>query len=308
MGAIKLYGPAGGAQLESQISINGSQRIAATLGLRQQRPPMHITTDSGSFYVGPGAHDWGRPIESLDYERLVGSPEMKALFYGALAHYPGLENQIAITVALPIEPLTGDAADANIQAVKTWLRGEHAWRHNGQQHTLAIQDVKIASQATGALFDYLLDSDGKFIPDHKAHFKQEIGVVSIGFNTIELMVVKDKVPIQKFTAGATKGVRRLLEIINSGGLYSLGELDAKLRAGQLDVSQHTPVWARELDGFVDKTWERTWKRFAAVVVVGGGAILLQDHILAMFGGKAIVPDNPILSIARGLYKLGLPRH
>ena len=40
-------------------------------------------------------------------------------------------------------------------------------------------------------------------------------------------------------------------------------------------------------------------------LVGGGALLLKDTLPARFQGKAIVPDEPILSIARGLYKLNL---
>jgi hypothetical protein len=60
------------------------------------------------------------------------------------------------------------------------------------------------------LFDYLLDAQGQFIPERKAVLKQEIGIVSIGFNTLELLTVKDKAPVQAMTAGRTLGVRRLL--------------------------------------------------------------------------------------------------
>ncbi|MBV5325060.1 MAG: hypothetical protein J0626_07230, partial [Rhodospirillaceae bacterium] len=31
------------------------------------------------FYVGVGAHDYGRPVENLDVDRFNGTPEMKAL-------------------------------------------------------------------------------------------------------------------------------------------------------------------------------------------------------------------------------------
>jgi hypothetical protein len=33
--------------------------------------------------------------------------------------------------------------------------------------------------------------------------------------------------------------------------------------------------------------------------------LLQDQLSAYFAGKAIFPDDPVLSIARGLYKLAV---
>ena len=39
-------------------------------------------------------------------------------------------------------------------------------------------------------------------------------------------------------------------------------------------------------------------------MVGGGALLLRTQLLGYFDGKADLPDAPVLSIARGLYKLG----
>src|SRR5690606_12799635 len=117
--------------------------------------------------------------------------------------------------------------------VRAWLVGEHRWQVNGEAHQVVVESAKITSQATGALFDYLLDEQGKFVPAHKGHMKKEIGIISIGFNTVELLVVQDSAPVQRFTAGSTNGVRRLLELLNPGGLYSLGELDTQIRTGSL---------------------------------------------------------------------------
>ena len=40
-----------------------------------------------------------------------------------------------------------------------------------------------------------------------------------------------------------------------------------------------------------------------MIVVGGGALLLKETLTRQFNGKAVLPDEPVLSIARGLYKL-----
>ena len=40
-----------------------------------------------------------------------------------------------------------------------------------------------------------------------------------------------------------------------------------------------------------------------MIVVGGGALLLKDALTRQFNGKAVLSDEPVLSIARGLYKL-----
>ena len=100
-------------------------------------------------------------------------------------------------------------------------------------------------------------------------------------------------------------VRRLLEIVNGQRLYSLGELDTQLRAGQLDISTALPIWEREVMGVIERQWGTAWKRFAAVIVLGGGAILLRENLQYRFNGKTHIPDNPVQAVSRGLYKLVL---
>lgn len=311
MGANKLYGFNGGLQLPSHVAIDGNQIVTRLAGMKSKRPPLRVVTDQGTFYVGAGAHDWGRPVESLDYDRLTGSPEIRAIFYGAMTQYVKasgqIEEPINLLVGMPLEPLSGDIDQARAVAaqVRGWMRGKHEWRANGKTYTLDVANVKITSQATGALFDYLLDDDGAFIPARKGHVKKELGIISVGFNTVELLVVQNSAPVQRFTTGKTSGVRRLLELVDGQDLYSLGELDTQLRAGALDVRDALPIWAREVTGQIERTWGRQWRRFAGIVAVGGGAVLLQDELTRAFNGKATIPKDPVLSIARGLYKMAL---
>ena len=309
MGAIKLYAEPGGLEFLSQVAANGGRRVGRMVGLRQAQEPMKVRTEHGLFYVGPGAHEWGRPIENLDYDRLVGAPEMRALLYGALTEYQrrygSFNEPLTLFVGLPLEPLSGPEAQENARAVRKWLQGTHTWQADGQSLDVEIAEVKITSQPVGALFDYLLDLEGHFIPQRRRAFKREVGIISVGFNTLELLVVRNKKPVQRFTAGTTSGVRRLLELVNHQGLYSLGELDQMLRTGSLDVRDALTVWYREIAGAIERTWGKAWRRFVVVLVVGGGAVLLRDRLLRRFEGKAFIPTEPVLSIARGLYKLGL---
>jgi hypothetical protein len=308
MGAIKIYEKQGGMQLQSQVALNGAQKVTQMIGLQSQKTPLHIQTGYGSFYVGPDAHNWGRPVESLDYGRLTGSPEMLALFYATLTEfiqkYGPFYRPLTVIVGMPLEPLTGAESKTNVKAVRKWMEDDHEWQADDQPYRAEIKQVTVTSQPVGAFFDYLLDEEGKFIKERKAAFKQEVGIISVGFNTVELLVVRDKQPVQRFTAGTTAGVRRLLEILNSDRLYSLGELDTQLRRGTLDVKDALPIWEREVTGVIDKHWGDAWKRFAKVLLVGGGATLLKNTLPYRFNGKAFVPQDPVLSIARGLYKLG----
>lgn len=309
-GAIKLWCATGGRQLPAIVATAGQRTLGRAVGLATVKTPQHIQTPAGAFYVGLGAHDWGRPLENMDHERFTGTPEMRALVYGALSGWQQHEAltapAVALTLGLPVETLSGpeDAVKATVAGVRRWLEGKHTWEADGQPYTLTVTNVAVTSQPVGALFDYLLDADGQFVVTRKAAFKQEIGVVSVGMNTIELLVVRGGQVVPGDTSGDRRGVRRLLELCNPDGLYTLGELDGQLRAGRLDTGAALPIWQAEVTGFIERRWAAKWRRFATVILVGGGVQVLPG-LAARFAGKAYQPDEPVLATARGLYKIGL---
>lgn len=312
-GAIKIYHANGRAVIPAIVATDGAETVSALAGLDSGAPPLRIITDRGAFLVGPQAHSWGRPCENLDPDRLRGSPELAALVYAAMADAEIGSGRFSVIVGLPLELLTGDEAAANAAAVKGWLAGRHVWSTESQLHRvhdimlhrvhdIIINSVKVTSQPVGALMDYLLDDEGHYIPDNKRTAKGEIGIISIGMNTIELLAVSNLQIIQRFTAGRASGVRRLLELCNPAELYSRGEMDAQLRAGSLDTAAALPIWAAEVSDTINKRWGDSWRRFAAVIVTGGGSLLLRDQLIRKFAGRAWFPDDPVISTARGLYK------
>lgn len=312
MGANKLWGTDGGLQVVSHVASNGRSHITeGMVGLRSKTRPMNVVSEFGSFYIGEGAHDYGRPVENLDFERLTGAPEMRALLYGSLAQYQAqygpFDGPIGLMVGLPLQMMMGDSAKAYQQAVKAWLKGSHTFMADGITHQAEITQVRLTSQPVGALFDYVLNENGQIIGDRTAAMLEEVGVVSVGFNTVELLVVRDGAAVESFTAGNTKGVRRLLELMNRDGLYSLGEMDGMLRSGRIgsQLKMAMPIWAREVNGEIERHWGNKHRRFARVLVVGGGALLLKGALTEQFGMKAYLPDQPVMSIARGLHKLAV---
>ena len=308
-GANKLYGAHGGLQLQALVAADTGQPVTQVLGFRTQKPPLKIAIGSMSFYVGSDAHNWGRAIENLDYDRMTGVPETRAIVYGILTRYArehgALTEPLHLIVGLPQEPLSGEQAQSNADAVRRWLIGDHTWEADGQPCSVQIAEVRVTSQPSAALFDYVLDDAGQFISDRRDHFSREIGIVSIGFNTLELLNVSDRAVVQAMTAGRTLGVRRLLELLDGENLHTLGELDTLLRMGKLDIRQALPVWSREITGQIEKTWGTRWRRFAQIIVVGGGAVLLRNQLSQSFNGRLYIPDDPVMSISRGLYKLAL---
>lgn len=309
MGANKVWGPAGGLQVVSQVATSVGGHLEGMTGLKAKHRPMEVRGNFGTFYVGQGAHEHGRPVENLDFDRLTGAPEMRALLYGTLAEYQATHGAfnapISLMVGLPLQMMMGEKAKEFQGGVKSWLKGMHEFEVDGKAHALEVGQVRLTSQPVGALFDYVLEESGQIMSDRAGALLDEVGVISVGFNTVELMVVKDQGAVERFTQGNTIGVRRLLELMNQDGLFSLGELDERLRAGRLknELKSALPIWGREVNGEIEKRWGQSYRRFAKVIVVGGGALILKDLLTAQFGMKAFVPNLPVLSIARGLWKL-----
>jgi hypothetical protein len=316
-GALKIYGQWGGIELPSHVAFAGRRkRQARVSGLRTLTPPMQVITGHGGFYLGLGSHDWGRPVENLADDRFLGAPEVAALFYGGMTAYARQHNlaleSIRAIVGLTQSSFTEDTIGDVVSGVRGWLVGEHAWqvedvdRDTPDQETfgLAIESVDVTSQAAGTMFDYFLDEEGEFIPARKPDYKKEIGIVSVGMNTLELLVIRNGAPVERFLTSETAGVRRLLEIIDPSGMYSRGELDTQLRTGKLDYKDAVPAWTSEIGGHIERRWGNAFRRFATTIVIGGGAVLLRDALTARFNGKSFMPDDPIMSVARGLYKLG----
>lgn len=302
-GNTKIAGKQGELILQSAVASDGTRRVSQIAGLKAARKPMLIEIKGeGAFYVGAGAHAVGRPIQNLDMDRLSGSPEMRALLYGAFTKY-GTPNKLNIVVGLPIEPLMGEGAAAVKRKVRKFLRGAHAWQADGKRYSVDIGSVSVTSQPVGCMYDFLLNDDGTTDRDREQMLAQgEIGIFSVGMNTIDLLVVQGGSPVGRFTSGQTLGIRRLLRLADRNQMYSLAELDDLLRRRALDLTEALPTWSREVLGQIEDSWGEQFKRFTVIVAAGGGVGLLRRALSDKFGVKMHIPDDPVIATARGMYK------
>lgn len=310
-GGFKLHGPRGGVEVPSQTAAATMQLLGEADGLRSSRPPLAVRLDGHRYYVGLGAHHWGRPVENLDDSRFgSGAPELMALVYASLAHYERRYGPVGhidtLWVGLPQTAVRPEVA----AACRGWLRGEHRYRTawdggDENERRATIGEVGITSQVTGGLYDYLLDDEGAFIAERKRMLKRELCVFSAGMNTIEMAVLENRVVNHRFDLSEPLGVRRLLELLDPRGYYSRGEMDAKLRSGSLDVVGSIPAWWSGIAGALENRLGNARLRFAMTVGLGGGVLWLRDSLAVFFGGKLHVPDDPVGAVARGLYKWGL---
>lgn len=307
------------------VSARGALQFASTAALftgqvsdfgKKRSRPIVVEGDFGKLYVGNNAHTYGVPIENLDFDRLGGTPEMRGVFYGAMTAYQNkyglLDEPLTLIVGLPFQMLQGEGVSVAKyrKAVNGWIGGEHHWVADGEEYHLCVERVELYPQAMGAPVDYALDMNGKAISVERTKaLTMECGTISIGSNTVEVLVSKRDENTHRFNGGSPIGVRQLKRRVDPYNAFSFGEFDQLLRTNTLPddfkvTDEHLASWNSEIVGFVNSLWNQAHQRFHKVFIVGGGAILLEKHMRAKFNGKTVMADDPIMAIASGLYKMG----
>mgnify|MGYP001502004631 CR=1 FL=1 len=268
-----------------------------------------VEFDDKRFVVGHDAPIFGDSLPGLDTERILGSDEICAATYAALgAHmtqYGRWRDREGLTVyaGIPASLMIGDDKDANVAAVKGWLTRKHSWLHDGREMNVVVENVVIISQAAGAFGDMAYTLDGKQTKDAQ-YVESGFGVISIGYNTVETSGGIDGKPIRPMIGSKRMGVSKLLSEYDRDGKTELSALDRKLRQNQLNG--HLPsainTWAEAIVGHVAEKWEKHLSQIGRIVLVGGGARYAEPFLRRRFGEKIWIPDEPIVAIARGLYK------
>lgn len=316
MSSDKLVGPKGEVLFYNQAALLNANKVEGNFaGMRNRRRPMIVQGLFGEFYVGKGAHDFGQPVESFDFEHLTGTNEMRALLYGALTVYQKqfgvFDEPLIVAVGLPLQLMSGDSAKRNQSLVQKWIMGLRTWNADGEEFNIEVEKVLLVPQALGALFDYVFDTKGQAIAGREDAMKLECAEISLGSNSIELMVTKRSSDTERFNGGMAVGVRKLFKRIDPKGLYTYGELDMKMRGKDDEFDEEMKAklpgfvdsWAVEVKDFINKKWEGAHERFHKIFLVGGGVFLIEKQLTAKFNGRTVLPENPLMSIARGLYKL-----
>lgn len=313
--SLKLVGAGGSLQFASQAALYSGDVLEIAQGRRRRKPVVVETEAAGKLYVGHGAHAFGMPVENMDFQRLSESAEIRAVFYGAMSEYMrqfgAFVEPLSLVVGLPFQMLIGQSESVAKfrRAVNGWMSGEHHWMADGKAFTLTVDGIHLYPQALGAPVDYALDMRGKAISDERTMaLKNECGTISIGSNTVELLVSKRDENTHRFNGGKAIGVRQLWRRVDPRQMYTFGEFCDRLEGNELPedlrVEPHLDSWTAEILGFVDSMWGQAYNRFHRVFLVGGGAILLESRLRRKFNGKSVFMDDPVMSIGRGMFKVG----
>ena len=269
--------------------------------------PLLIRNGIGDFYVGLGAKDRGQLIENNDLDKLLDSPEARALFYAAMTRAQAV-GKFDVLTALPLALVMGDAAKSNTERVKEWMAGPHEWEADNRPRVAHVRSVKTLSQAQAILFDYCLSMDGS----EANSIAGEVGVISIGHNTIELLVFDGGRPLEAFASSEQKGVRVVLEMVSEHmSACGVGVVDAWIRERRPEALAQLravlPAWHSQIRGLINRRWGPVKDRLRVVVVAGGGALpeFARPVMRGMFANRLAIAHNPTTAVADGLMKLSV---
>ena len=278
---------------------------------RRRRLPDRVVFDGVGYLVGDGVERYAAPMRGMDFLRLRGGPEVKVLFYDCVYHAlgPG-EHEAAMIVGLPVEVMIDEKqADATLRALNEWLAADHVFRVNDEDVRLTITDVKTIAQPIGAFFAWGMDNAGAWTRGSDA-LSASIGVLDIGFNTLDLFAVEGAEIAARYTDGDTLGMRRAAEYIiqavddaydKSISIYKANEL---IRAAA--PALHTPRGQVDLRALVDQALNRAasgiltfvqqpdkWgdgRQFDYLLFTGGGAEALREPLQDQFPHGHVLPQ------------------
>lgn len=311
-GNIKLYSQDGGTVYASHASQNNGKRYTKLMDETETADVIEF--DGRSYFAGKLAPLHGVPLGNLGLERLLDGGEIKALLYGAFTQYMHqyglITAPIDAQIGVPGSLVEDGTKEETVSKMSAWLVGTHDWIANGHSYRITIRSIDVKSQAIGAMLDYGLTLGGGTDAAHAGDVRKDIGIVSVGYNTVELSgITGGKSVIADMVGSDMYGVRQLLQTLNGGDKTRLGFVDLKLRERSFngELAPARDAWAELVKGYIGSYWGKEWKRLGRILVVGGGATsdLLRRELELFFVGKAYIPDDPIISIARGLYKRGV---
>ena len=321
------------AFVPSKVGVGTVGMGALSLGGFEKRgredKPVQIVSDEGAYLVGPNVERYTGLLERFDPSKYADSPELRAVTRAILAEIVnGGSQDVAVIAALPVDVMMAENAKETIKGVEAWLLGEHRFTYNGKPACVNVHAVKAMAQPVGAFFCWGLDLAGEWTREESDLTEASVAVLDSGFNTLDLLLVRQGRIEKRETGGDNLGVRvAAQEIANAlkvryGIVKSLIEVDAyivqyfekgkvvQIIAGKKEdltpvVKQALQSLATKTIGFVESRWGNA-SEFSYVLLAGGGALALDTPIRRRFPAAEMLPD-PIQANAIGLAKLAQRR-
>ena len=275
---------------------------------------LHYPT--GDLYVGQGAIDHSRFLDRREDRGWIHTAEYNALVDAALSEVDTGDTQVRLVTGLPLAYYS-DKDDLR----QTLLGSREVHRDGRTPATYEVIAVRVLPQPFGSLLSVALNPDGT-VRDASL-LTNLVGVIDVGGHTTNVLTAIGGTEQVRATTSVPSGAWDVMRSVQA----QLSETcrESHLNAHQLMeaiVARRLSYFGRDVDltTVVEKAIKtlsdrvisaasQLWGAGAdlrSILVTGGGAHLLGDHIRAHFSRHegVTVLDEPVYANAAGYYRFG----
>jgi plasmid segregation protein ParM len=271
-----------------------------------------VLVEPDHVQVGEGAIAQSRFLHRREDRKWISGDEWYSLFLAALTGLTTAKRaELHVVTGLPVAYYDDRAA------VRDRLLGDHkAQREGRHSQTLQVSECKVIPQPFGALLAVCLDDKGRIVDRDLA--MGAVGVVDVGGKTTNLLSVNRLAEIGRETASANTGawdaVRGLrqwldancpdLELRDHQIIDAIIAREVRYYGEPVNLAQAVDAILEPLAEEVLAEATQLWNGAAAldaILVSGGGALLLGPYIKAHFHHAQVIED-PVFANALGFWR------
>jgi plasmid segregation protein ParM len=263
--------------------------------------------------VGEEAIMHSRFIQRREDRSWIESDEYYMLFLAALTELEtGSWTSVRIVTGLPV------AFYSDRDKLRDRLMGEHKAQRKGKPaQTFVVSECRVIPQPFGTLLAAALDDFA--IVGGTDFAKSMVGIIDIGGKSTNIFTVDRLAEVSRKTASVNLGGWDIIRVIKTQILERFPELDLrdhqvvdavthrKLKYFGETISLGTAIdevvapMADQVIAQVTQLWDRG-AHLDAILMTGGGALLLGDRLKQVFRNAKVVPD-PVFANSLGFWKL-----
>lgn len=290
---------------KARFSMNGQHDIILSVN------------DSAQMMVGEAAIRQSRFTARREDRGWIESPEYLSLVGASLTELTNASRvDLNIVTGLPVAFYERDK-----EALRDLYKGEHRVLRDGRTtQVFRVQECRVIPQPFGTVFSEAINAKG--VLQSNVYSTGNIGIIDIGGKTTNLLSVSRLEEISNNTASVNRGAWDIVRAFRNfaetayPGLEELKDHEiisvivSKKRnyfGQKLDLTDTIDAIVSPLANDILSEAGNLWSNGAlldAILITGGGALLMGDYITSQYKHSAIV-DDPVNANARGYYRFGL---
>jgi hypothetical protein len=272
------------------------------------------------YFVGDIARRQGNPKSNISSERLVSDEGLLFVLSGLVNSYKPGNHDIKLVVGLPVSDYNlKNKYSFKLKGLKRVLTYNLLGEVTGE-YLFNISDISVIPQPLGTVFYGLLDDTGDIV---NMDFTKKVGIIDIGFYTVDLARVDHLEFIQKDSMSFNDSginliyqeiskeiyrkfkkevsIEKLDPILQSGVIHVLGEVHSIYQIGQDAITRA----ADKLISKIKTIWENLWE-LDLILITGGGAALMGESLKFKLEHSNVTnfEEDGIFTNCKGYYRYG----